>query len=34
MLEEKTQHLVNDMGALLPLMVSNLLNALARSSSC
>ena len=28
MLEEKTQHLVNDMGALLPLVVSNLLNAL------
>lgn len=28
MLEEKTQHLINNMGALLPLMVSNLLNAL------
>jgi small conductance mechanosensitive channel len=28
LLEEKTQHLVNDMGALLPLLVSNALNAL------
>jgi len=28
LLEEKTQHLVNDMGALLPLVVSNALNAL------
>ena len=28
MLQEKTQHLMTDMGALLPLMVSNALNAL------
>src|ERR1700756_5184753 len=28
MFEQKTQHLMNDMGALLPLIVSNALNAL------